>query len=193
MTIQEQALSLTEIAGPAAAEPVGTYTWRKRLAVFGHDCLAHPLIWLTNDGAWAWRFHDYCGEVAMYGAPQSNGVRITGPGMMEAFNVLREHGYSVERFSPGLAEIKSPLQTACFNTGRNDDTGDAPRVVVRDRPSGPATADLVVGDAIAHDGKWQVIEKIERGKHEHYTYRLTFNVGTSVWCTSDATWRLKPA
>jgi hypothetical protein len=202
MTIKEQSQALTEIAGAGAAEPQGTYTWRKRLAVFGHDCLAHPMIWLFNDAAWAWRFHDYCGEVAMHDAPQPNGVRITGPGMIDAFNVLREHGYAVERFSPGLAEIKSPLQSSLIRgAARADREREAENehqralAVARAarQASGTATADLVVGDVVAWQGKWQTIKRITYTKDRGYPIKIDFKGGDEAWCTSGAMWRLKPS
>ena len=31
---------------------------------FVHNCVAHPLLWLTGHSKWATRLHDYSGEKA---------------------------------------------------------------------------------------------------------------------------------
>jgi hypothetical protein len=34
-----------------------------RLALFAHQCIAHPLLFWTRDARWAVRFHDWTAKI----------------------------------------------------------------------------------------------------------------------------------
>ena len=197
MNIVQQTQEISRILGPEKGEPSGTYTLKKRLAVFGHDCLAHPLIWLSRDAGWAWAFHDFCGEVAMSGRTSPNTVRITGPGAGSLVLALHEQGLCEDwRFSPSLSQIKSPQQSMLgAGTCENRQRREAEAVAEARAADARVTSgnyfyaeDITAGDMVVIAGGVYEAKSVtvERGR-----VRIEFADGEECKCDSKHTFRIK--
>jgi hypothetical protein len=192
-TIQDDVAQLGELAAPSAPS---RYTLKKRLAVFVHDCIAHPLTWLTRDARWAWRLHDWSGEVASEGHATA-ALRISGRGSGEAVRILTAHGFVVSGFYPDASEIKSPHQGTGGYLSRTDRAYNEELARARAREQAHAEAvgdsrtaarDLVAGDSIAHGGEWCEIASV---RHEGPRVSVRLHGDDEIKCGGGRMFRVR--
>lgn len=140
------------------------YTLGKRFATLVHDCVAHPLIWLTRDATFAWRLHDWAGAKMLDGNPIAIcALSIHNPGdVMQAAAILRDHGFQV-----GC----SPWAGHGFSKPEPEPEPETvPHIYARE---------AVPGDTVVCGKKWRVVTDTDGEPDGGWDLCLGFQDGTS--------------